>query len=181
MVKAEPDAYKLFVIGDKGSLALTRIFPELVNTSITNLVSPINFPTAASIANYFVRDSTDCDRIVLLFNEFKNVIVQVLRKQEILSKKEFLRLFKLVFKHKITHPGPQYSSHYFYDFYVCSALYNALLNNLASEQSSRMNAMENASKNAGEIVDKLSLDYNKARQSKITQELSEIVSGAAAV
>ena len=58
-------------------------------------------------------------------------------------------MFKLVFKHKITHPGPQYSSHYFYDFYVCAAFYNALLNNLASEQSSRMNAMENASKNAG--------------------------------
>ena len=117
----------------------------------------------------------------MIFNEFKNVVVQFLRKQEILSKKEFLRLFKLVFKHKITHPGPQYSSHYFYDFYVCAAFYNGLLNNLASEQSSRMNAMENASKNAGEIVNKLALEFNKARQGKITQELSEIVSGAAAV
>ena len=48
LVKADPDAYKLFVVGDKGSLALTRIFPELVNTSITNLVSPINFPTGTS-------------------------------------------------------------------------------------------------------------------------------------
>lgn len=105
--------------------------------------------SAAAIANHFVRDSTDCDRIVLIYNEFKNVITSILRKLEILSKRDFLKLFKLVFKHKITHPGPQYSSHYFYDFYVCSAFYNALLNNLASEQSSRMNAMENASKNAG--------------------------------
>jgi F-type H+-transporting ATPase subunit gamma len=96
-----------------------------------------------------VKDSADCDRIVIIYNEFKNVISQILRKLEILSKKDFQRMFKLVFKHKIVHPGPQYSSHYFYDFYVCSAFYNALLNNLASEQSSRMNAMENASKNAG--------------------------------
>lgn len=59
--------------------------------------------------------------------------------------------------------------------------YNALLNNIASEQSARMNAMENASKNAGEILEKLTLDYNKARQAKITMELCEIISGAAAV
>lgn len=56
-----------------------------------------------------------------------------------------------------------------------------MLNNIASEQSSRMNAMENASKNAGEILDKLTLNYNQARQAKITMELCEIISGASAV
>jgi F-type H+-transporting ATPase subunit gamma len=69
----------------------------------------------------------------------------------------------------------------FYDFYISTIFYNAILNNVASEQSSRMNAMENASKNAGEILTKLTLDYNKARQAKITMELCEIISGAAAV
>jgi ATP synthase F1 gamma subunit len=59
--------------------------------------------------------------------------------------------------------------------------YHAYLNNIASEQGARMNAMENASKNAGEIVDKLTLQYNKARQAKITMELCEIISGASAV
>jgi F-type H+-transporting ATPase subunit gamma len=53
-----------------------------------------------------------------------------------------------------------------------------LLNSAASEQSARMTAMENASKNAGEILDKLTLKYNNARQSKITMELIEIISGA---
>lgn len=47
IVKADHDAYKLFVVGDKGSLALTRIFPELVNSTITNLLTPINFPTGS--------------------------------------------------------------------------------------------------------------------------------------
>lgn len=55
------------------------------------------------------------------------------------------------------------------------------MNNAASEQSARMNAMENASKNAREIVDKLNLQYNKARQARITMELVEIISGASAL
>jgi F-type H+-transporting ATPase subunit gamma len=71
--------------------------------------------------------------------------------------------------------------HYLYEFYVSSSLYHALLNNFASETSSRMNAMENASKNAGEMLDKLTLQFNKARQAKITMELCEIISGASAV
>ena len=64
-----------------------------------------------------------------------------------------------------------------YDLYVSSNLWVALLNNAASEQSARMNAMENASKNAGEILDALTLKYNKARQARITTELVEIISG----
>jgi F-type H+-transporting ATPase subunit gamma len=56
-----------------------------------------------------------------------------------------------------------------------------VLNNIASEQSARMNAMENATKNAKEILNKLTLKYNNARQSKITQELCEIISGANAL
>ena len=56
-----------------------------------------------------------------------------------------------------------------------------MLNNAACEQSARMNAMENASKNAGEILDALTLQYNKARQAKITMELVEIISGASSV
>ena len=69
----------------------------------------------------------------------------------------------------------------FYDFYLGTIFYHAFLNNTASEQSSRMNAMENASKNAGEILEALTLEFNKARQAKITMELCEIISGAAAV
>ena len=50
-----------------------------------------------------------------------------------------------------------------YEYYVATAFYHAMLNSLASETSSRMNAMENASKNAGEMLDKLTLEYNKVR------------------
>jgi F-type H+-transporting ATPase subunit gamma len=56
-----------------------------------------------------------------------------------------------------------------------------MLQNAASEQTSRMNAMENASKNAAEILQGLNLEYNKARQARITNELCEIISGASAL
>lgn len=65
--------------------------------------------------------------------------------------------------------------------YVESQVYQAVVENGACEQSSRMLAMRNATDNAGELVDDLQLVYNKARQAAITQELSEIVSGAAAI
>lgn len=98
-----------------------------------------------------------------------------------MTRKNFLKNFKYVVRHEIAEPEKDFSQHHFYDFYLASSVYHALLNNIASETSARMNAMENASKNAGEILDKLTLDYNKARQAKITTELCEVISGASAV
>lgn len=65
--------------------------------------------------------------------------------------------------------------------YIESLVYQAVLENLASEHAARMIAMKSATDNAGDLIDELRLDYNKARQAAITQEISEIVSGASAV
>ena len=65
--------------------------------------------------------------------------------------------------------------------YIESQVYQAVVENKACEQAARMLAMKNATDNAGDMIDELQLLYNKARQAAITQELSEIVSGAAAV
>ena len=65
--------------------------------------------------------------------------------------------------------------------YVESQVYQGVVENNACEQAARMFAMKNATDNAGDIIDDLNMLYNKARQSAITQEISEIVSGAAAV
>ena len=65
--------------------------------------------------------------------------------------------------------------------YIEGMIYQAVLENLASEHAARMLAMKNATDNAGELIDELKLAYNKARQAAITQEISEIVGGAAAV
>jgi F-type H+-transporting ATPase subunit gamma len=65
--------------------------------------------------------------------------------------------------------------------YIEALVYQAVVENGACEQAARMIAMKNASENAGELIDDLQLVYNKARQAAITQELSEIVGGAAAI
>jgi len=65
--------------------------------------------------------------------------------------------------------------------YIESQVYQAVVENIACEQAARMLAMKNATDNAGNIIDELQLVYNKARQAAITQEISEIVGGAAAV
>ena len=65
--------------------------------------------------------------------------------------------------------------------YIESLVYQGVVENLACEQAARMVAMKAASDNAGNLIDELQLAYNKARQAAITQEISEIVSGAAAV
>lgn len=84
-------------------------------------------------------------------------------------------------RYDLSEPDTEYAKQFFYEFYLASNLYYAMLNNAASEQASRMNAMENATKNAGEIIDALTLKYNKARQARITMELIEIISGANAL
>ncbi len=65
--------------------------------------------------------------------------------------------------------------------YIEALIYQAVAENMASEQSARMVAMKAASDNAGDVIDELTLVYNKSRQASITKELSEIVAGAAAV
>ena len=61
---------------------------------------------------------------------------------------------------------------------ISTQVYKALLENSASEQGSRMTAMDNATRNAGDLVDKLTINYNRTRQASITKELIEIISGA---
>jgi F-type H+-transporting ATPase subunit gamma len=64
---------------------------------------------------------------------------------------------------------------------VATQIFAALLENGASEQGSRMSAMDNATRNAGEMIDKLTIEYNRSRQAVITNELIEIISGAEAL
>ncbi len=173
--------FKIIVIGEKAVAALARPFPDLLYQSINELQSPLSFPAVASVSQCLIRASEDCDNIQIIYNQFKTVMNSVVSKVDVMPRKVFLNTFKFVVKHDTEEPEKDWSKVYFYEFYVAAKLYNAILNNLASEQSARMNAMESASKNAGEMLNKLTLSYNKARQARITMELVEIISGAAAV
>jgi F-type H+-transporting ATPase subunit gamma len=68
-----------------------------------------------------------------------------------------------------------------YEFMLSTQVYHCFMDGAAAEQSARMTAMENASKNANEMIDSLTLRYNRARQARITTELIEIISGASAL
>ena len=98
-----------------------------------------------------------------------------------MNKEDFKKRFNRLSTYDVSEPDPDVSMPAFYELYVASQLHYALLQNAACEQSARMNAMENASSNAKDILGKLTLKYNKARQARITMELVEIISGASAL
>jgi F-type H+-transporting ATPase subunit gamma len=178
---ANKSIYSIFTIGEKGTSAMIRPFPELVRGSISEVVTPLNFPTMCSISQQLTLQAAGFDKIVIFYNEFKSAIRTDIRELELHPKEKFLEYMKHIKLYKKPLPDKNSMSTALYDLYLASNLYHAYLNNLASEQSARMTAMENASKNAREIVVKLNLEYNKARQARITMELVEIISGAAAV
>jgi F-type H+-transporting ATPase subunit gamma len=126
--------------------------------------------------------NSEIDRLYVIYNEFVNTMTQKPRIEQLLpvvahKSAEVLRghwdyLYEPGAKEVLEHILPRY---------VESIVYQGLVENNACEQAARMVAMKSASDNAGNIIKELQLVYNKARQAAITQEISEIVAGAAAV
>lgn len=120
------------------------------------------------------------DRVYLVGNEFVNTMTQEAFVRQLLP----LKAEENEAKHRwdyIYEPEPKVLLDALLGRYVESQVYQTVVENNACEQAARMIAMKNATDNAGDLIDDLQLIYNKARQAAITQELSEIVSGAAAV
>jgi F-type H+-transporting ATPase subunit gamma len=121
------------------------------------------------------------DRVFLCYNDFVNTMTQRPTQDQLLP---LLATDDLQSKHDwdyIYEPDPQTVLDDVMTRYIESLVYQAVLENLASEHAARMVAMKAASDNATKLIDTLNLVYNKARQAAITQEISEIVGGAAAV
>ena len=121
------------------------------------------------------------DRIYLVFNEFVNTMVQTPTVDLLLplvntDPKPASSCWSYLYE-----PDPEALLEALLKRYVESLIYQGVVENVACEQASRMVAMKSASDNAGELISEFQLMYNKARQAAITQELSEIVAGAAAV
>jgi F-type H+-transporting ATPase subunit gamma len=166
-------------VGEKGVSTLIRKFPDLVSMSVSDIEEPLNNYNVMAVAEQIKKATLKKDKIILVYNEYKNSITFVTKKVEIMTFKRFSEVFKNLKKYDIECQESEKATILgLYDLYICSNLYHALLQSKASEQSSRMTAMENASKNAKELVEKLQLAMNKARQFHITMELMEIISGA---
>jgi len=181
MINEDRQRFSLFCIGEKGCQGLARKFPELLDKAITEVQKPMNYWTSSSIANMALAYDETADDAILVHSWFKNSMTFPVREVPILSRKGFFDAYKNMVKYEAEEPDKTYSTQYYYELYTSAIFYHAFIHAIAAEQASKMNAMEGATKNAGEMLDKITLQYNKARQAKITMELVEIVSGASAV
>jgi len=142
-----------------------------------------NYQQASAIADRI--DKLDPERVQFIYNHAKSAIAFETRVEEGQTKKGIQAIDKIDLSKAIDQfsfePDRVECWDDFHEFYYSAVIFRNMLEGITSEQSSRMNAMENASKNAREMLDKLSLKYNRARQAKITTELCEIISGASAL
>nr|VFJ94339.1 MAG: ATP synthase F1 subcomplex gamma subunit [Candidatus Kentron sp. LFY] len=132
---------------------------------------------------YGIDDGNDhrIDRLFIAFNQFVSSMTQKPIIEQLLPLKpsdapEFEHYWDYIYE-----PDPKEILDHLLERYIESLIYQGVAENIASEQAARMIAMKAASDNAGGLIDELQLAYNKARQAAITQELSEIVAGAAAI
>ena len=177
----EDKELKIITVGSKGNDQLKRVYGD-------KIIENISFKESKN-ANYFDADKVgkmviekfeaeEFDVCTIFYNQFKNVITQIPQEQQIIPLKTS----------KINDESSEQS----YEFEpdedeillnllpknISTQIFKAMLENSASEQGSRMSAMDNATRNAGEMVDKLTIEYNRSRQAAITKELIEIISGA---
>ena len=179
-ISAEGKEFKIITVGSKGNDQLKRVYGE-------KIIENISFKESKN-ANYFDADKVgkmviekfeagEFDVCTIFYNQFKNVITQIPQAQQIVP---------------LNNEEDENNSDESYEFEpdedeilsnllpknISTQIFKAMLENSASEQGSRMSAMDNATRNAGEMVDKLTIEYNRSRQAAITKELIEIISGA---
>ncbi len=172
---------KIITVGSKGHDQLKRVYKD-------NIIENISFKESKN-ANYFDAnkvgkiiiekfENKEFDVCTIFYNQFKNVITQIPQEQQIIplkmsgdekNKSEESYEFEPDEDEILGNLLPKN---------ISTQIFKAMLENSASEQGSRMSAMDNATRNAGEMVDKLTIEYNRSRQAAITKELIEIISGA---
>ncbi len=177
--------FKFLFVGKKAYQALRRQYKDLTIDLISDFANPrIEFEVASSIRDdvlklFFNNEISEC---YLIYTKFKSAISQHVESQKLLPVEK-------------DNESENQTKSVMYDFEpneevilddiipknIAIQIHSALLENLASEQGSRMTAMDNATRNANDMIDKLTLFYNRSRQALITKELIEIISGAEAV
>lgn len=174
---------KIVTVGKKGREVIRRdLGPYFIDHVDMTEVKRVGYGDARSIAqNLLARfDGGEFDVATLFFSEFVNVVTQIPTAQQIIP---------------AAYEAGDDESAAFYDYEpdeatiladllprgVATQIFAALLENGASEQGARMSAMDNATRNSGDMIDKLTIEYNRSRQAVITNELIEIISGAEAL
>ncbi|MDE0698238.1 MAG: F0F1 ATP synthase subunit gamma [Boseongicola sp.] len=172
---------KILTVGKKGREQLRREYGDhFVGHVDLSEVKRVGYTNAQDIASDVLGrfDAGEFDAAMIYFNKFESVISQVPQEQQIIPAKIEASEDATVFDYE---PGDDEILAELLPRGVATQIFAALLENGASEQGARMSAMDNATRNAGEMIDKLTIQFNRTRQAVITNELIEIISGAEAL
>jgi len=174
---------KILTVGSKGHDQLKRAYGAYIIEKVNfKGIKKITYKDAEEIGNKIIKlfNDNQFDVCKIFYNKFKNVITQIPQAQQILpvenieEKKDEKKLEDFY----EFEPEESEILHDLLPRNISTQIFKAFLENAASEQGSRMTAMDNATRNAGDLVDKLTITYNRSRQAAITKELIEIISGA---
>ncbi|XP_036318588.1 ATP synthase subunit gamma, mitochondrial [Rhagoletis pomonella] len=169
---------KLFCVGDKSRSILSRTYGKNI-LMVANEVGrlPPTFLDASKIAHEVSKTGYDFTEGQIVYNKFKSVVSYQLSTLPVFNTPTVEKSDKLAVYDSLDSDIIQS----YLEYSLASLIFYTMKEGACSEQSSRMTAMDNASKNAGEMIEKLTLTFNRTRQAVITRELIEIISGAAAL
>jgi F-type H+-transporting ATPase subunit gamma len=181
--KADYTEISLLTVGRKGYEFLKN--RQTIHKNYSGVLSNLNYQTAAMLAQEVIQGylAGDYDEVFLLFNAFRSVMTQDITMQKLLpiAPPEGGEGESEVVQEYIYEPSKGELLAELLPKYIEVTMFKAMLESVASEHGARMTAMDSASKNATEMIGKLTLVYNRARQAAITTELMEIISGAESI
>ena len=172
---------KIITVGSKGNDQLKRVYGKQIIEKISFKNSKnVNYFDAEKVSKIIIEkfEKEEFDVCTIFYNQFKNVITQIPQAQQLIPlKTDNEEVAKSDDSYEFEPDEDEILSNLL-PKNISTQIFKAMLENSASEQGSRMSAMDNATRNAGEMVDKLTIEYNRSRQAAITKELIEIISGA---
>ena len=181
-ILSEGKKLNIITVGSKGHDQIKREYGKHVIKKFSfKDKKNISFNEADEVGKEIISlfNQNKFDKCIIFFNNFKNVITQIPQAQQIIPAET--KNLKEGNDQNFSYEFEPEEDEILEDLLpknISTQVFKALLENAASEQGSRMTAMDNATRNAGDLVDKLTIDYNRSRQASITKELIEIISGA---
>ena len=177
---------RIMTVGRKARDQLRRTHGGKIVKSLENIArTVVGFETAADIARELIHgfEAGEFDVCTIFFNRFKSAMSQIVTAQQLIpaslpEAEEDTGELKALYEYE---PDEESILAALLPRNVATQVYTALLENAASEHGARMTAMDSATRNAGDMIDRLTMTYNRTRQAVITKELIEIISGAEAL
>jgi F-type H+-transporting ATPase subunit gamma len=171
---------KIITVGSKGLDQIRREYGKYIIKKFSfKDKKQITFNEAEIIGSEIINlfNDNEFDKCFLFYNNFKNVMTQIPQAQQIIPAEKKISTEQEMPSYEFE-PDEDEILEDLLPKNISTQIFKAFLENAASEQGSRMAAMDNATRNAGDLVDRLTINYNRSRQASITKELIEIISGA---